>query len=277
MTIAAVVQMNSAADVATNLSAARVLLERAAKQGARIAALPENFAIMGAREADKLAVAEDDGSGPIQTWLSNTARELNLWIVGGTIPLRTQEAERVSAACCVYDADGKRAARYDKMHLFDVDARAADASGKAERYRESASIAPGERIVVVDSPIGRLGLSVCYDLRFPELFRAMQVQGAEVFSIPAAFTVPTGEAHWDVLMRARAIENLSYVLAPAQVGRHASGRETYGNSLIADPWGVVVARVSGNEPGVACAPIDLNSQREIRERFPALAHRRVLV
>lgn len=277
MTLAAVVQMNSAAAVSDNLLAARILLERAARQGAQLAALPENFAIMGAREADKLAVAEDDGSGPIQTWLSDTARELNMWIVGGTMPLRTMEAERVAAACCVYDASGKRVARYDKIHLFDVDARAADASGKAERYRESASIAPGERIVVIDSPIGRLGLSVCYDLRFPELFRAMQAQGAQAFTIPAAFTVPTGEAHWEVLMRARAVENLSYVFAPAQVGRHASGRDTYGNSLIVDPWGAVIARVTGAEPGVACAAVDLKVQSEMRERFPALAHRRVTV
>jgi predicted amidohydrolase len=275
MTIAAVIQMNSTAVVAENLASARALIEQAARQGATLAVLPENFAIMGAREADKLAVAEEEGSGPIQSWLSNTARELKVWIVGGTIPVRTREAERVAAACCVFDAAGERVARYDKMHLFDVDARAADASGKAERYRESASIAPGERVVTVDTPIGRLGLSVCYDLRFPELFRAMQAQGAQAFSIPAAFTVPTGEAHWDVLMRARAIENLCYVLAPAQVGRHASGRDTYGNSVIVDPWGAVLARVPGTEPGFACASIDLNSQRDIRERFPALAHRRL--
>ena len=275
MTIATVIQMNSTAVVAENLASARALIEQAVRQGAALAVLPENFAIMGAREADKLAVAEEEGSGPIQSWLSNTARELNVWIVGGTIPLRTSEAERVAAACCVFDAAGERAARYDKMHLFDVDARAADASGKAERYRESASIAPGERVATTDTPIGRLGLSVCYDLRFPELFRAMQAQGAQAFSIPAAFTVPTGEAHWDVLMRARAIENLCYVLAPAQVGRHASGRDTYGNSVIVDPWGAVLARVPGNAPGFACAAIDLNSQRDIRERFPALAHRRL--
>jgi predicted amidohydrolase len=275
MTIAAVIQMNSTAVVAENLASAHALIEQAVRQGAALAVLPENFAIMGAREADKLAVAEEEGSGPIQSWLSNTARELKVWIVGGTIPLRTSEAERVAAACCVFDAMGERVARYDKMHLFDVDARAANASGKAERYRESASIAPGARVVTTDTPIGRLGLSVCYDLRFPELFRAMQAQGAQAFSIPAAFTVPTGEAHWDVLMRARAIENLCYVLAPAQVGRHASGRDTYGNSVIIDPWGAVLARVPGNAPGFACAVIDLNSQRDIRERFPALAHRRL--
>jgi predicted amidohydrolase len=275
MTVAAVVQMNSTAEVAENLTAAHALLKQASQQGAQLAVLPENFAIMGVREADKLAVAEDAGSGPIQTWLSQTARDLNLWIVGGTIPLRTQEAERVAAACCVFDARGACVARYDKMHLFDVDARAADVSGKAERYRESASIVPGEKVVTVDTPIGRLGLSVCYDLRFPELFRALQAQGAEAFSIPAAFTVPTGEAHWDVLMRARAVENLCYVLAPAQVGRHASGRETYGNSLIVDPWGNVLARVAEGSSGIACASIDLAAQREIRERFPALTHRRL--
>jgi len=275
MTLAAVIQMTSTAGVDENLLSARRLIERSVQEGAQLAVLPENFAIMGRRESEKLAVSEDDGEGPIQAWLAQTARELKVWIVGGTIPLRSQEPTRVAAACCVFNADGERVARYDKIHLFDVDARAADASGKAERYRESATIVPGGSIAVVDTPIGKLGLSVCYDLRFPELFRAMQMQGAQALSIPAAFTVPTGEAHWEVLMRARAIENLCYVLAPAQVGRHANGRETYGNSLIVDPWGVVLARVDGSEPGFACAPIDLDAQREIRERFPALTHRRV--
>jgi len=275
MTLAAVIQMNSTAVVDENLASARALIECAARQGARLAVLPENFAIMGKRESEKLAVKEADGDGPIQAWLAATARELGVWIVGGTIPLQSRDSERVAAACCVYNAAGERVARYDKMHLFDVDARAADASGKAERYRESATIAPGERIVVVDTPIGKLGLSVCYDLRFPELFRAMQAQGAQAFSIPAAFTVPTGEAHWDILMRARAIENLCYVLAPAQVGTHANGRETYGHSVIVDPWGVVLARVEGREAGFACAPVDLQSQADVRARFPALTHRRV--
>jgi len=275
MTLAAVIQMTSTASVDENLASARELIGRSVQQGAQLAVLPENFAIMGKRESEKLAVSEADGEGPIQAWLAQTARELKVWIVGGTIPLRSPEPERVAAACCVFNADGDRVARYDKIHLFDVDARAADASGKAERYRESATIVPGESVVVADTPIGKLGLSVCYDLRFPELFRAMQAQGAQALSIPAAFTVPTGEAHWEVLMRARAIENLCYVLAPAQVGRHANGRETYGNSLIVDPWGVVLARVDGGEPGFACAQIDLDAQHEIRNRFPALAHRRV--
>ena len=224
---------------------------------------------MGVREADKLAVSEEEGSGPVQSWLSTTARELKVWIVGGTIPLRTREAERVAAACCVFDAAGERVARYDKMHLFDVDARAADASGKAERYRESASIAPGERVVTTDTPIGRLGLSVCYDLRFPELFRAMQAQGAQAFSIPAAFTVPTGEAT-GVLMRAVPSKRC-YVLAPAQV---AAAVARYHGIASHRSLGAVFPR-AGNAPGFACAAIDLNLQRDIRERFPALAHRRL--
>ncbi len=267
---AAVIQMNSSQHVADNLTTARALLEQAAKRGAVLAALPENFAIMGANEHDKLAVAEEDDSGPIQSWLARTARELKLWIIGGTIPIRAQEAGKVAAACVVVDAQGQRAARYDKIHLFDV-----DIPGKDESYRESATIAAGQHPAIVDTPVGRVGLAVCYDVRFPELFRYLSSQGAELLSVPAAFTVPTGQAHWDVLLRARAIENLCYVLAPAQVGTHASGRQTYGNSLIVEPWGEVVARVATATPGVACAQIDLDRLREMRTSFPALSNRRL--
>ena len=268
MPLAAVVQMNSGPTVAGNLAAARELLESAAKRGAVLAGLPENFPIMGVTDRDKIGVAEADGDGPIQQWLSKTARELNLWIIGGTIPIRASSG-KVSAACLTIDSTGRRVARYDKMHLFDV-----DIPGKSESYRESATIDCGEKPVVVDTPIGKVGLAVCYDMRFPELFRHLVEQGARVISLPAAFTVPTGQAHWDVLLRARAIENLCYVMAPAQVGTHANGRETYGNALIADPWGLVLDRVQGG-PGVAIAEIDTTSQSEIRERFPALSHRKL--
>jgi nitrilase len=266
---AAVIQMTSSPVVADNLSAARLLLEQAAARGAALAALPENFAIMGLHERDKLKVAESLGEGPIQEWLSRTARELRLWIVGGTMPMHCGEADRVAAACLVYDASGERVARYDKIHLFDV-----DIPGRVESYRESATIAPGNHPVVIDTPIGRLGLAVCYDMRFPELFRQLVTAGATVLSLPSAFTVPTGQAHWDVLLRARAIENLCYVLAPAQVGQHANGRETYGNAMIVDPWGEVLARAE-TAPAIALASVDAEAQQATRARFPALLHRRL--
>ena len=260
--------MTSGPNVAQNLECARTLLERAARDGAQLAVLPENFALMGLDERDKLTVAEVPGVGPIQTWLSDTARELGLWIVAGTMPVRPTNAvaDKVAAACWVMNAHGACVARYDKIHLFDV-----DIPGRDEGYRESATIAAGHVPVVVDAPIGRIGLSVCYDVRFPELYRRLTMQGAQVLSVPSAFTVPTGQAHWDVLLRARAIENLCFVLAPAQTGKHANGRETYGHSSIVDPWGAVLARVPDG-PGVALATIDLTSQRDIRTRFPALTH-----
>ena len=234
-----------------------------------LAALPENFSIMGLSERDKLEVAEEHGTGPIQSWLERTARELSLWIIGGTIPLRVPQAGKVAAASLVIDSQGNSVARYDKMHLFDV-----DIPGREESYRESATITPGNASLVVDTPIGRIGLGVCYDMRFPELFRQLVQQGAQVLSLPSAFTMPTGLAHWDVLLRARAIENLCYVLAPAQAGTHANGRETYGNAMIVNPWGEVLARASEG-PGIALANVDLTDQGAIRARFPALTHRRL--
>jgi nitrilase len=262
--------MTSASRVADNLAAARALLERAARGGASLAGLPENFAIMGLHERDKLAVGEEFGAGPIQAWLAQTARELNLWIIGGTIPVRTADAQRVAAACLVMNAQGVCVGRYDKIHLFDV-----DIPGRNESYRESATITPGKTAVVVATPIGKVGLAVCYDMRFPELFRHLVMEGAQLLSLPSAFTVPTGQAHWDVLLRARAIENLSYVLAPAQVGKHENGRETYGNAMIINPWGEVVAR-AGEGPDIALAQIDLAEQQATRERFPALKHTTLL-
>ena len=271
--VAAVIQMTTSPDVEANLAAARGLLERAHAQGAGLAALPENFAIMGRKEADKVAVAEIAGEGPIQAFLGHTARELGMWIVGGTIPLRDEaEQGRVAAASLVFDERGRNVARYDKIHLFDV-----DIPGREERYRESATVVPGVQPMVTTTPLGRLGMAVCYDVRFPELFRVLQAQGAEVFSLPSAFTAPTGRAHWELLVRARAVENLCYVLAPAQSGTHENGRETYGDSMIVDPWGHVVARVAEAGPGLAVAEIDRTLQHELRGRFPALAHRKFQV
>lgn len=273
MPTAAVIQLTSGPEVAANLASARTLLERAHTEGATFAALPENFAIMGHKEADKLEVGEEFGEGPIQSFLAHTARELRLWILGGTVPIRVQNSPgKVAAASLLFDDHGRCVARYDKIHLFDV-----DIPGREERYRESATIAAGHSATVVTTPVGRLGMAVCYDVRFPELFRVMQSQGAEVMSLPSAFTAPTGKAHWEILLRARAVENLSFVLAPAQGGHHANGRETHGDSMIVDPWGHVLARVAAPGPGLAIAEIDHTLLQELRARFPALNHRRFAI
>ena len=265
--IVAALQMTSGPDVAANLAAAAQLLEQARASGARVAVLPENFSFMGLKSADKRAIAELDGDGPVQRFLSQQARELTLWIVGGTTPLQLEPGGRVGAACLVYSDDGRRVARYDKIHLFDV-----DIPGRSETYRESADSAPGTRAVVVPTPAGLLGLSVCYDMRFPELYRQLGAAGAQWLAIPSSFTVPTGRVHWEVLLRARAIENLCYVVAPAQWGHHANGRETYGDSLIVDCWGTVMSRLASGT-GVVVAELDLSAQADMRRDFPALTHR----
>lgn len=267
--IVAALQMTSGAEVGANLATAARLAAEAADRGARILVLPENFAFMGLRDADKLGVAEADGHGPIQDALASLARRHDVWIVGGTLPIATADGRRVAAACLVFDATGRRVARYDKVHLFDVDIPARD-----ESYRESAYVAPGAEPCVLDTPAGRLGLSVCYDMRFPELYREMARRGAEWFVMPSAFTVPTGRAHWETLLRARAIENLAFVVAAAQWGRHQNGRETWGDSLVVDHWGVVLARLPAGE-GVVTATLDRAAQAEARTRFPALKHRRL--
>ena len=268
--LVAAVQMSSGPSLEANLAAAQALLEDARSRGATLAVLPENFALMGAHESDKLAVAEDDGAGPIQAFLARTARELKLWIVGGTIPMRVpHRKDRVHAASLVYDTSGQRVARYDKIHLFDVEL------GGGEHYRESASIEPGAlQAVVVNSPVGTLGLSVCYDLRFPELYRQLVAGGAQVLLVPSAFTERTGRAHWDLLLRARAVENLCYVVAPNQCGTHPGSRRTWGHSGIFDPWGVPMSSCD-EVPGVAVAPVSLPHLQELRAGFPALAHRRL--
>lgn len=267
MSIVAAIQMTSGPEVTGNLDTAARLLEEAATRGAVIAGLPENFSIMGRSEADKLKVAEPEGDGPIQSFLSATARRLKLWIIGGTIPLRTAENGRSAAACLVYDDRGERRIRYDKVHLFDV-----KVPDKAEEYRESATILPGREPAVIDTPAGRLGLAVCYDVRFPELFRQLSAQGAQWFCLPSAFTVPTGHAHWETLLRARAIENLCFMLAPAQSGVHANGRETYGDTMVVDFWGRVLSRLPRGA-GVVTADFDHLQQADVRRSFPALDHR----
>jgi len=265
----AAIQMNSGADVAANLRAALAALEQARARGAALAVLPENFAFMGAHERDKLAVAEDEGRGPIQGFLAQAAQRLGLWLVGGTVPLKTAEPQRVAAACLVFDAAGTRVTRYDKIHLFDVDVPGGDA------YRESQSIAPGApRPVAVDTPAGRVGLSVCYDLRFPELFRLLAAAGAELLAVPSAFTERTGAAHWEALLRARAIENQCYAVAPGQWGAHPGGRRSWGHSLIVDPWGRVLAQ-HGDGTGVIVADAPLEPLQALRHSFPVLDHRRL--
>lgn len=263
----AAIQMTSGPDVAANLAQAQVLLQQAAGRGAQLAALPENFCFLGLKDADKRAVAESEGEGPVQEFLARTARGLSLWIVAGTIPLVASADGRVAAASLVYNCDGARVARYDKIHLFDV-----DIPGRAESYRESAHVAPGTGPVVLDTPLGRLGLSVCYDVRFPELYRELSAQGAQLLAVPSAFTGPTGRAHWETLLRARAIENLCYVIAPAQSGIHPSGRETYGDSMIIDYWGRILQRVPRGR-GCVVAEVDLARQSAVRDSFPALKHR----
>jgi nitrilase len=265
--VVAALQMTSLADVAKNIATARRLLREAKDAGACLAVLPENFSFMGRNEAERRAMVERDGDGPAQAAMSAAARELKLWIIAGTQPLAVEGDSRPANACVVYDDAGKRAARYDKIHLFDV-----DLPGGREGYRESANAVPGKKPVLVDTPAGRVGLTVCYDLRFPELFRQLVSEGAEIFSVPSAFTGPTGRAHWDTLLRARAIENLVFVIAAAQSGLHDSNRETYGDSLIADYWGRVLAREPRGSRVVAAA-LDLEGQRATRESFPALKHR----
>jgi len=269
--IVAAIQMNSGAEVAPNLARADDLLREAARRGAKLAVLPENFALMGARETDKLAVAEPDQNGPIQTFLAEAAARHKLWIIAGTIPIASAEPDRVYPACCVYDDQGARVARYDKIHLFDV-----GLPDSAEAYRESATFVAGENDpLVLDSPFGRIGLSVCYDLRFPELYRALSAAGAEIVVAPSAFTHTTGSAHWHLLTRARAVENLATIIAPNQVGQHASGRQTFGHSLIADSWGNIQAEALSGTNEVVTARIDRGRLASLRTGFPCLSHRRL--
>ncbi len=267
----AAIQMCSSHDVDENLAIAAGFIREAASHGAALAVLPEMFAIMGTQAADKITVRENLGQGKIQTSLANLARENNIWIVGGTIPLACDDPQKVRAASLVFTHQGQLAARYDKIHLFDVTV------AEQETYQESATTEPGSEIVVVDSPVGKLGLAVCYDIRFPELFRCLANAGAEIMVLPSAFTAKTGEAHWELLTRARAVENLSYVIGACQGGTHSNGRKTYGNSLIVGPWGDIIAKKAGTEPGIIYATIDLESLHKLRASMPVLEHQRIFL
>lgn len=264
----AAIQMVSGADVGANLDEAARLISTAVSAGAEFVVLPENFAIMPTEDAGQLQVMERDGDGPIQEFLSAQAHQNHIWLVGGSIPLVSSQPSKVRAACLLFNDRGERVARYDKLHLFDVKL------DNGEEYSESLTIEPGESVVVVDSPIGRLGLTICYDLRFPEIFRQMLDQGAEIFSVPSAFTATTGKVHWEILLRARAIENLAYVIGAGQGGSHSSGRETYGDSIVIDPWGKVINRLARG-PGIVTADIDRLRLEKLRRSLPSIEHRRL--
>ena len=263
----AAVQLISGPNVGPNLETAGRLIAEAAAAGAQLVALPEYFPLIGASDVDRLAARETDGSGPIQDFLATAARKHGLWLVGGSIPLQADDPAKLRNSCLVYDPQGRRVARYDKIHLFGF-------RKGAEAYDEAATIERGDRVVAFDLQLGphvlRVGLAICYDLRFPELFRA---QGTlDLLVLPAAFTETTGRAHWEMLLRARAVENQCYVLASAQGGLHPTGRRTHGNSMVVDPWGEVVARMDKGE-GIVVADFDPQRISDTRASLPALKHR----
>ena len=259
----AAVQMISGPDVLPNLATAGRLIAEAADAGAQLVALPEYFPLIGATDADRLAAREVDGTGPIQDFLADAACRQGLWLIGGSIPLAANNPAKLRNTCLVFDPQGKRVARYDKIHLFGF-------SKGDEAYDEAATIERGDQVVTFDSPLGRIGVAICYDLRFPELFRAMGE--IDLLVLPAAFTETTGRAHWELLLRARAVENQCFVLAAAQGGQHPSGRMTHGNSMVIDPWGEVLARMGKGE-GVVIAEPDRRRLVDIRASLPALKHR----
>ena len=263
VTRVAAIQMASGSNVAANLAEAERLIQSAVTAGAKLVALPEYFAIMGLKDTDKVAAQEVEGKGPIQKFLAAMARKHKIWLVGGSVPLACDNPKKVRNSCLVYDDKGKQVARYDKIHLFGLDLG-------AEHYQEEKTIEPGDQVVVLDTPFGRMGLSICYDLRFPELYRAMTE--VDIILVPSAFTATTGKAHFETLIRARAIENLAYVIAPAQGGYHLSGRETHGDTMIVDPWGVVLDRLPRGS-GLVLAGINPTYQASLRKSLPALKHR----
>ncbi len=273
----AVIQVNANDHIESNLKAAETLLEEAASTGAQLALLPENFALLQLRAGQLQQAAEEEGSGMIQSFLSSMAKRLGIWIIGGTLPV-TGPDERVYNRCCIYDNKGQLAAHYDKIHLFDVQIK------NGETHRESDTIIAGETAVVVETPLGKTGLTICYDLRFPELYRKLVEMGAELIVVPSAFTRVTGQAHWEVLLRARAIENQVYVAAAAQSGGHVSvhrndrksDRQTFGHSMIISPWGKI-KNLLETGIGVITAPIDLNKLYDVRHQLPSLNHRKNII
>lgn len=269
--IIAAIQMCSSDDVEENLAVVANLVARAQNSGASVVVLPEMFALMARSIQDKVIIKEKLGAGKIQDTLSGLAKKYHLWIVGGTIPIESTDPDKVFAASIVFNGKGEVVTHYNKIHLFDV------SLANHDQYHESLTTEPGSDIIVIDSPCGKLGLSVCYDIRFPELFRALFNQGAEIFTLPAAFTVPTGIAHWQVLSRARAIENFCYLVGAAQGGRHTNGRVTYGHSSIINPWGDIVATLNTDQPGVIFAEIDRAFLNKCRKEIPIHQHQKLVM
>lgn len=263
------IQMCSSSLVDENLKSAEQLILEASTNNAKLIILPEMFAIMGDNSNTKLSVKEVFGNGKIQSFLSNQAKKNKVWIIGGTIPIECSNENKIRASSLVFDDSGNCVARYDKIHLFDVVLSA------KEIYRESDTTEPGNNLVIIDTPFGKVGLAVCYDLRFPELFRYLFNKGAEIIILPTAFTVKTGKAHWEVLARSRAIENFCYFIGSCQGGTHSSGRTTYGNSIIIDPWGNIISKKESMEPGVIYATLDLNKVSESRKSIPIEEHQRI--
>lgn len=262
--------MVSTADVESNLDEASRLLQEAAEKGAKLVVLPEYFPLISDDETAKLQHKEVFGTGPLQIFLAEHARKYGFWLVGGTIPLATEQADKVSSSCLLHDPQGLCVSRYDKIHLFNVDV----SDDKQESYNESTTIIAGEQIVVAETPFANIGMSVCYDLRFPELYRQMLEKDVSIITIPSAFTETTGKRHWEMLLRARAVENLCFVIAPNQGGQHSDTRFTWGHSMIIDPWGDILGSLEKG-PGVVVADIDLASQQALRSSFPALQHRKL--
>lgn len=271
MTKVAAIQMASGPNLGANLIEAGRLISDAAEAGSKLIVLPENFAMMGLTETDNLQVKEQQGQGPIQDFLREQAIKHKIWIVGGTFPLAVGDGDKALASCLVINEQGQLVGHYDKIHLFDV---VIEENG--ESYTESDTIQAGDHILVINTPFGKLGIAVCYDLRFPEMFRAMVELGVEIIAVPSAFTAITGKAHWETLVRARAIENLSYVIAAGQGGYHIGGRETHGDSMVVDAWGNILDRLYRGS-GVVTADIDVAQLQTVRAAFPSLNHRKFKV
>ena len=274
MTKVAAIQMASGTNVRANLNEVSNQISSAVEAGAQLVVLPESFAIMAMKDVDLVVVAEDEGTGTIQDFLSEQAKNNNIWLIAGTVPIKLKSdnvhyENKYYAACLVYNEKGEQVSRYDKIHLFDVHLEATK-----ETYTESETIEAGNKAVVIDTPFGKIGLGICFDLRFPELFRELVLQGAQIIVIPSAFTAITGKAHWEVLLRARAIENLCYVVASAQGGYHVNGRETHGDSMIIDPWGSVLDHLPQGS-GYVVADIDIENIINIRKNFPVLENRKI--
>lgn len=258
----AAIQMCSTTNVDENLKQAALLIAEAASEGAQLAVLPEMFPLFGFDTKDKVLVKEEPGSGKIQDFLATISQKYGIWIVGGTIPLSSNDQNKIKAACLVFDSTGLQIGRYDKIHLFDVQL------SEQEFYRESDSTEPGKDLTVIDTPLGKLGLCVCFDLRFPDLFHKLFLLGAEIIAVPSAFTKQTGHAHWEILMRCRAIDSFCYMIGACQGGKHHNNRETYGHSMIINPWGEIVAQAKPSGSGIIYSEIDLQNLYAIRKQIP---------